>query len=75
MIQFILGIVFTSLIIPVLEALAAAILTGLEVIKGKWSIKIADYNHQLQQFGEEKEIRTNVIGFAIPTEEDDCDEY
>ena len=48
-------------------------MTGLEVIKGKWTVKITEYNYQIQNLGSEGP-ETRVIGFAAPTEEDDYEE-
>lgn len=48
-------------------------MTGLEVIKGCWAEKIAQYNYQISKIGNEPQI-TRTIGFAVPTEEDDYEE-
>jgi hypothetical protein len=45
--KFIAGIIFASVIAPVLESTAETIMTGLEAIKGKWSVKITEYNYQI----------------------------
>lgn len=71
---FIIGILFGVFIIPVLDSVVSAILTGIELIKGKWTVQITEYNYQIQKMGNEKSSSAQVIGFAIPTEEEDEDE-
>ena len=71
--NFIAGVIFATTIAPILDSAAAVIMTGLEVIKGKWTVKITEYNYQIQQLGEEP-TSTRVIGFATPTEEDDYED-
>ena len=62
--------IFATAIAPIVESTAAVIMTGLEAIKGKWSVKIAEYNYQIQKMGNEP-TESRVIGFALPTEEDE----
>jgi hypothetical protein len=71
--KFIAGMIFATTIAPILDSAAAVIMTGLEVIKGKWTVKITEYNYQIQQLGEEP-TSSRVIGFAAPTEEDDYED-
>lgn len=71
--KFIAGIVFATTIAPILDSAAAVIMTGLEAIKGKWSVKIAEYNYQIQKLGDEP-TSSRVIGFVAPVEEDDYEE-
>ena len=65
--------IFATTIAPILDSAAAVIMTGLEAIKGKWSVKITEYNYQIQKMGDEP-IQSRVIGFAVPTEEDEYGE-
>ena len=65
--------VFALAIIPIVESAAAVVMTGLEVIKGKWSLKIADYNKQISNLDDEPES-SHAIGFVIPEEEDDYED-
>ena len=60
-------------ITPVLETAASTVMTGLEALKGKWSVKITEYNYQIQKLGDEP-TSTRVIGFAAPTEEVDYED-
>lgn len=71
--KFIAGIIFATTIAPILDSTASVIMTGLELIKGKWSVKIAEYNYQIQKMGEEP-TNTHAIGFVIPAEEDDYED-
>lgn len=71
--KFIAGFIFATAIIPILDSAASVIITGLEALKGKWSIKIADCNYKIQKLGDEP-ISTRVIGFTAPTEEDDYED-
>lgn len=68
---FIAGVVFATAIAPILDSAVSTIMTGLELIKGKWSVKIAEYNCQIQSMSEEPN-KANAIGFAIPEEKDGC---
>ena len=65
--------IFATTIAPILDSAAAVIMTGLEAIKGKWSVKITEYNYQIQKMGDEP-VQSRVIGFAVPTEEDEYGE-
>ena len=71
--KFLAGVIFATAIAPILDSATTVILTGLEVIKGKWSVKVAEYNYQIQKIGEEP-TSSRVIGFAAPVEEDDYGE-
>lgn len=71
---FILGILFIQIILPIIDEVFAVLLTYLEVLKGKASYKVAKYNVEIQKLGEEEEIAHNVIGFAIPTDENQEEE-
>ena len=62
--------IFATAIAPIVESAATVIMTGLETNKGKWSVKIAEYNYQIQKMGNEP-TESRVIGFALPTEEDE----
>ena len=65
--------IFATAIAPILDSAVAVIMTGLEAIKGKWTVKITEYNYQIQKIGGEAPT-TRVIGFATPVEEDDYGE-
>ena len=49
--KFIAGMIFATTIAPILDSAAAVIMTGLEAIKGKWTVKITEYNYQIQKLG------------------------
>ena len=65
--------IFATTIAPILDSAASTIMTGLEALKGKWSVKITEYNYQIQKMGDEP-VSSRVIGFAAPTEEDDYED-
>ena len=71
--KFLAGIIFATTIVPILDSATTVILTGLEAIKGKLSVKVAEYNYQIQKIGEEP-TSSRVIGFITPAEEDDYGE-
>lgn len=72
--KFIAGMIFATAIAPILDSAATVIMTGLEAIKGKWTVKITEYNYQIQKIGESESNKTRAIGFAAPVEEDDYEE-
>lgn len=65
--------IFATAIAPILDSAAAVVMTGLEAIKGKWTVKITEYNYQISKMSDEP-ISTRVVGFAAPTEEDDYED-
>ena len=71
--KFLAGVIFATAIAPILDSATTVILTGLDAIKGKWSVKVAEYNYQIQKIGEEP-TSSRVIGFTPPVEEDDYGE-
>ena len=78
---FILGVIFVLFVSPVVEELCGVVLTGLEVIKGKWTLKITKINSQIRKISLEytDEPHQHQIGFVIPSGEeyyeDDDDDY
>ena len=71
--KFIAGMIFATAIAPILDSVTSVVLTGLEAIKGKWSVKVTEYNYQIQKLGDEP-TSSRVIGFAAPVEEDDYED-
>ena len=65
--------IFATAVAPILDSAAAVIMTGLEVIKGKLTLKITEYNYQIQNMGDES-TSSRVIGFVAPAEEEDYEE-
>lgn len=65
--------IFATTIAPILDSVATVIMTGLEAIKGKCAVKVAEYNDQISRIGTE-EAPVVAVGFQIPTEEDDYGE-
>ena len=72
---FILGALFVSFINPILEELCNLLLVIIETQKGRFNLKISEYNKQIMKLKEEEEKEpANVIGFQyIPEEEEDDD--
>ena len=45
--------IFVIVISPVLEEISAIIVSALEIIRGKCSVKVAEYKHQISNIGKE----------------------
>ena len=65
--QFILGIIFALMIIPIADGLAGVVLTFFEMLKSSMSTVIMKNNHKIQN--PDGEIQTRPIGFITPEEE------
>lgn len=61
---------------PLVDELLNVILTALEMVKGKLSVKITEYTVQIQKMSTlDKETTTkNLIGFTLPDYEEEEDE-
>lgn len=60
-------------IIPIVEELATVIVQGLEVIKGKFVLKVAELQEKVEK---PEKTKTRVIGFSLQDdEEEDEEEY
>jgi hypothetical protein len=71
-----LGVLLVSIILPLIDALAGLILTIIEVAKGYFSVKVAEYNTRLKKiaYNDDEEPEPSVkhlIGFARENEEDE----
>lgn len=73
--KFLSGALFVLAVIPIVDSVVNVTLTGLEIIKGNWAIKVAQINNELQKINTPEEESTRVIGFSIPTEEEEEEEY
>ena len=62
------------MIFPIIESITVVIISGLEVIKGRLAVKVAQYNNEIAKMDEEDSQPGRAIGFSIPTEEDDYEE-
>ena len=62
------------MIFPIIESITVVIISGLEVIKGKLAVKVAQYNNEIAKMDEGDLQPGRAIGFSIPTEEDDYEE-
>ena len=62
---------------PLIDGLASLFLTMIETLKGYFGVKVAKYNKQLLEIGEEENVKTiNPIGFTFEEnqEEDENEE-
>ena len=73
----VLGLLLGTVILPLIDAFAGLLLTMLEVAKGYFSVKVAEYNTRLKKIAyAEDETEPSVkklIGFAREDEEDEDD--
>lgn len=63
-VNFILGIIFATIGLTLLDFITAVIANLAELVKGWFSVKIADYNNQILNLTKSDDIP--VVGFAIP---------
>ena len=72
-----LGILLVSFILPLIDALTGLILTMIEVVKGYFSIKVAEYNYRLKKlaYSEEEDPPRRSIGFSTENNEEDEEDY
>ena len=68
MANFILGVIFSLMIIPIIDGITSLVLTFLEMLKSYISIIIMKNNHKIQN---PEEVKTNTIGFVITKEEEE----
>ena len=71
---FIFGIIFIAFLYPIGDSLVGLLTTFLELVKGKITLKIAEYNSQIEKLAAEQEIVTPIVGFAIPNIEEEEDD-
>lgn len=62
-------------VIPLVDSVVNVALTGLEIVKGNLAIKVAQINNELQELNIAEEPETRVIGFSIPSEEIEEEDY
>ena len=65
---------FATLIMPLLDGILGVLLTWLEAIKGKLTLKISKYNYQISKIGDEPVEDKHIVGFVAIEEEDETDE-
>lgn len=71
---FISGIVFITVVIPILDSFTSLIITWFEAMKVKLSEKINDSNINMKKKAEELGRPKRVCGFALPTKENAKDD-
>lgn len=74
MIYFIAGMLFAAAALPIVDGMVSVALSFMEVLKGKCAVKVAEYNYQISKMDDEPTQETHVIGFQVPTEEDDYED-
>jgi hypothetical protein len=68
MIEFIFGMLFATYALPLLDSITGLIATWIESLKGKSSIKIAEYNQKVTALSDDSP--KHAIGFAIQSEDE-----
>ena len=71
---FLFGMLTVGYISPLLDKILEVILTFLEMVKGKITVKITELNGQIKKLQDEEETPKNIIGFVAPEEKDDENE-
>lgn len=69
LLYFILGVIFVSFIQPLCDSILSLILTGIEALKAKISIKIAQYNEKIHKSQNLDDMRQ--IGFVCEEDAND----
>jgi hypothetical protein len=70
---FILGMLMVQAFFPLIDGIAAMLLTALEALKGYFGIKVAEYNSQIRKIAiEDEDDKPKCrIGFTTEEEEDE----
>lgn len=73
---FILGILFSDFVQPLLEEIGNLILTVIETKKGKYAVEIAKLNKEVLEIKEENEEKEplRVMGFQFDANEEEIEE-
>lgn len=73
---FILGIICVSFISPILESICTIVLSGLEIVKGIFTLKITKINAQIRKSSLDypDEPPHHQIGFVINNEEEEYED-
>lgn len=72
LLMFVFGIVFSFIVVPILQVLSDLLFTFSEVLKGKMSISITKSNVEASLIANQtQENNTHAIGFST----EDCVEY
>lgn len=80
--HFLFGVVFGGILFPIFEDIAQLISSGLEVFTTTFQktsmargLEIAKLKKEIENtMGDGKEEHTNIIGFAMPSSDDDAEE-
>lgn len=68
MIEFIIGFLSAQFLLPLLDSILSLIMTKIEILKGKDSIRIAEYNQQVMNVNDSNP--KSIIGFTLPNDEE-----
>ena len=74
MIEFILGMLTALIFIPVADGITSTILTFFEMLKMKMGVKISQGNKAINDMNTPIEDVKHIIGFGIPSGEENYEE-
>jgi len=63
------GVLATTMIVPVLQQIEAVIVNALEILNGYSTLKVTKFNVEIRKLQEEagkEEVSTQCIGFEVP---------
>lgn len=72
MFYFLFGAIFMLSLVPILDSITGLITVAIEVLKNKCTLKIAKYQKEMMDL-EAPTQKPSIIGFSVPTEEEECD--
>lgn len=73
MVEFLLGIIFLTIVLPFFEQIGAIISMGCEVVKASLSLTVSKINSKIQEY-QQPESKHDAIGFQFQEEYND-DEF
>ena len=74
MTEFLLGMVTALVALPIIDGIVGVILTGLEALKMKIGVSIHQDNQKISELNASKEEAKHIIGFSIPSSEENYPE-
>ena len=57
-----------------LDSITSLFISWIEVLKGKCSVKISEYNYSIQKLREPPEVAVRQIGFSVDSDYDEEEE-
>ena len=68
---FILGMIMVQVLFPLMDGITAVILSGLEALKGYFSIKVSEYNIKIRKMNMQEDVpEMRPIGFTFEEEDE-----